>query len=102
MGKMFAVMKSHAAGHILYADETVVATKKEGIITTSLLNLAYDEEKEYRIPVCGEIVEATLYSSESILPNSTFMETTFSCPVKDDCYIVKMPPHSVVLVKQRG
>ena len=101
MGKMFTVMKKHAMGKLLYCTNDVVATELEGIISVSLINTAYKEEKVYRIPMCGEILEAELYEADQILPHSAFEKKDIACQAKEGYYEIIMPPHSVALLRQK-
>jgi len=101
MGNAFSVMKHHRLGKILFADDNVVATEKDGIIKTTIINTSYDEEKEYKIPACKEDVEGVLYSSNSVLPNSVFKVSNVDYAKESDYYCIKMPPHSMVLFIQK-
>lgn len=101
MGKAFSVMKHHRYGKILFANDRVVATENAGVITTTLINTSYDEDAEYKIPLCRNNGSGILYFSESVLPNSSFLEQDISFSTEENYYIVKMPPHSIALFIQK-
>lgn len=101
MGQMFALMKQHADGRILYADDMVVVTEKEGQVTATLLNTSYDEMCDYKLPVVGTSVQGICYTSESILPHSTFETVDAQMQKAADSVTVTVPPHSIVWIQMR-
>jgi len=100
MGKMFAVMKHHALGTLLYADEDVVATKKETRITVTLINPSYDTPRQFSVPRHTNMFHGTLFSSDSVLPHSKFSESELSAAQVGDRLQLTLPPHSVAVLFQ--
>ena len=100
MGKAFAVMKHHKFGKLLFASDNAVTTENEGKITTTIINSLYDEEKEYRIPAFKENVRGTLFYSDDVRPNTSFLEEEISFTQEKGYYVVIMPSHSIALFIQ--
>lgn len=97
-GQMFTMMKAHCGGRLCPAnseDGAAFATVRNGVLTLTLINDSYDEEKLFRFGGCGAVSEASLYSSGDVTPYTRF---EISQPaVKQDNGQVKcvLPPHSV-------
>lgn len=100
MGKAFEIMKHHSSGKILYSNNNIIATKKDETVTITLINTSYDQPKEFKIPVYGNSIYATLYSSKSILPHSAFDESDIVCEKENSYYKITMPPHSMAYITE--
>ena len=107
-GQVFSLMKDHCGGSLCALtaegeneDGSVLATVKDGILTVTLINDAYDMPREFRLTVPGEGAEATLLSSEEVTPYSYF--TAASLPVERDGdeIAVALPPHSAAKITRR-
>ena len=96
-GQMFRLMANHAGGELLFAAPEAVVTRKEGMLTATVVNASLDEEKPVDLSSCGVCAEAKLYASDSILPPSYFAETDVLDQVRNGSF--RMPPHSVLMLK---
>ena len=98
-GQMFRLMKNHAGGELLFTAPEAVVTRKDGLVTATAVNPSVDKEKPVDFTACGACVEAKLYSSASILPNSYFTETDVLDQVQSGTF--RIPPHSVLMLRCR-
>ena len=96
---MFRLMKNHAGGELLFTAPEAVVTRKEDLVTATVVNASVSEEKNVDVSACGVCVEAKLYSSDKILPPSYFGETDVLAAVQSGSFI--MPPHSVLMLRFR-
>lgn len=76
-----------------------MATEKDGIITTTLLNENLDDSKSFRFKKQEKQAEITVYTSASVLPFSDFEEKTVKAVECEDMYTVNVPPHSIATVR---
>lgn len=98
-GKMYAVLKQHMNGILRCAKKDVIATENDGILTISLVNRSYDKSKKFTLPCAGEIVGATLYHNDCMLPHTQFEEDAMAVPTVNGVYEVVLPKHSVALIQ---
>lgn len=98
-GQMFGLMSNHVGGKICLSSEQSVASVKDDILTITLINREYDEDKEFRIDVCGEMLNAKLYYSEDVLPGSVFNITALSAQKTEQGFIAKLPKHSAAIIQ---
>lgn len=123
MGQMFAVMKEHIGGKLLFASDAAVATDRDDILTVTLVNRSYDECSKITLPALGKVTRAKWYGSEDVVPFSEFkiqdikiqdikvqenngdireneMRTAEVCRVDEELQIL-LPEHSVLLVQMK-
>lgn len=96
-GQMFRLMKNHAGGELLFTAPEAVMTRKDNLTTVTVVNASVNEEKDVDFGACGKCVEAILYSSDSILPPSYFVENDVLADVQNGTF--RMLPHSVLLLR---
>ena len=96
-GQMMELMKRHSLGKLIYSSDCVVATKKEGIITQTAINVSYDKSKRIVFPK-SEICESILYRGNTIFPHSRFEECELTVTERDGTCEIEIPPHSVACV----
>ncbi len=104
-GQMFAMMKAHQDGKICKVTEnddlSTAASVKDGILTITLINAEYDQERNFNFPLrtTGEILEAELYSSDDVQPLSYFAETPLPVTATKKSLATTLPPHSAALIR---
>jgi len=100
-GQAIAAMAHHAEGTLRALMDDVVATEKDGMLTATLINRSYREDKPFQLLYPGEITQAVLYSGEDVVPNSFFQESVPD--VKRDAEGIRLvlPPHSIAVLKIR-
>lgn len=98
-GQMFKMMKNHAGGELLFTAPEAVVTRKNDLITATVVNASMSEEKTVSFGACGTCVEAKLYTSNDILPPSYFTESDVLDQVQNGTF--RMPPHSVLMLRCR-
>ena len=96
-GQMFKLMKNHAGGELLFTAPEAVVTRKENLLTATVVNASLYDWKDVNFGVCGKCVEAKLHSSDGILPPSYFVESDVLPEVQEGAF--RMPPHSVLLLR---
>ena len=104
-GQMFAVMKAHRGGRLCeitgLSDRSAAATRKGDEMTLTLVNDSYDGEKTFRFPVCGEVLEACLWSSEDAAPHTEFTPGPLLLRREKDAAEAALPPHSAARITVR-
>lgn len=102
-GQIFEMMKAHQDGRVCKVsgndDYSTVATVKDGVLTISLINAAYDTDREFSFALKGKVLEATLYSSEDVTPYSYFETSLLEVKAGRKDIKTVLPPHSVALIK---
>ena len=102
-GQIFELMKAHQDGRVCKVsgndDYSTVATVKDGVLTISLINAAYDTDREFSFALKGKVLEATLYSSEDVMPYSYFETSPLEVKAGRKDIKTVLPPHSVALIK---
>lgn len=98
-GKMFAVMKHHANGMLCASGQDVIATLKEGVLTVTLLNRAFDDQKKFILPACGKMLTSQLYTAEDVVPGTEFTVSDVELQKTGDAYEITLPKHSVMLLQ---
>lgn len=98
MGQMIALMKKHAGGKLCFASPDCIATRTDNVVTMTLLNRAYEKEKEFSLPSLGKVAVSRLYSSKEVTPGSCFTVTE-TLPDSEGLHSLLLPPHSVMLLQ---
>ena len=96
-GQMFKLMKNHAGGELLFTAPEAVVTRKENLLTATVVNASLNDWKDVDFGACGKCVEAKLHSSDSVLPPSYFTESDVLPEAQEGTF--RMPPHSVLLLR---
>lgn len=98
-GQIFSLMKEHKGGKLCSvsgADEyDVTATIKDGILTVTLLNDSYDQNKNLELAVKGQLQNARLLSSDDVRPYTYFTESELPVIQGKKSIKISLPPHSV-------
>lgn len=98
-GQAIAAMRDHAGGRILALEEDVTVTEKEGVITCTLTNRSYNEEKTFFLPKMGSPVSAVLLSGEGVVAGTRFRESTLPVETEENHFRITLPEHSIAVVK---
>lgn len=96
-GQMFKLMKNHAGGELVFTAPEAVVTRKESVLTATVVNASLYDWKEVDFGACGKCVEAKLYSSDDVLPPSYFTESDVLDKIQADT--LRVPPHSVLMLR---
>ena len=106
-GQVFSLMKAHRGGSLCAVsgteadDGSVLATVKEGILTVTLVNDAYDLARDYGFRAVGDLSGGTLLSSGDIAPGSFFDESPLPVRRDGDTWHAALPPHSAARITLR-
>ena len=101
----FALMKAHQDGRVCRVsandDLSTAATLKDGVLSITLINERYDEARPFSFALKGKVQKAVVYTSDDVLPFSTF--SSLPLEVKADRKGIRtvLPPHSVALLRIR-
>lgn len=98
-GQAIASMADHAGGRILTLEEDVTVTEKEGVITCTLLNRSYDQEKEFTLPKTGTVTGTKLLAGNGVVVGSRFAESTLAVEDGDTCFRMVLPVTSIAVIK---
>ena len=94
-GVAFSLMKRHAGGVVCALEQDVTVTKKDGTVTCTLLNRSYDKEKRFTLRGCGNVISATLYSSDGVVPGTEFEKVGLALTPENGTLTLTLPPHSL-------
>ena len=104
-GQIFSIMKEHQGGKLCKITEnddySTTATIKDGIMTITLINAAYDTERTFNFKLKGNVTDAKLYSSDEVIPYTYFSESQLE--VTDTRKEIKtvLPAHSVAIIRMK-
>lgn len=102
-GQVFSLMKAHQDGKLCKVTEnddlSTTATLKDGVLTITLINDKYDEERTFNFPIKATLQDAVLYSSDDIRPYSYFDESPLQVKCDKKNVSTVLPPHSVALIR---
>ena len=101
-GQMFAAMSAHQDGRVCRVTEnddfSTAATLKDGVLTVSMINESYDRPRDFNFNIKGRVLEATLYSSDDVLPMSYFHDAPLDVKSGRGHVTTTLPPHSVAVM----
>lgn len=103
IGQVMSLMKAHKGGSFCPVDNVInleaVATKKDQVLTLTLINKDVENEKAFSANLCGEILSAKVLTAADLLPHSTFAEESLAVSVENEMMHVTLPKHSVALIQ---
>ena len=104
-GQVFALMKAHQDGRVCRVsandDLSTAATLKDGVLSITLINERYDEARPFSFALKGKVQEAVVYTSDDVLPFSTFSSSPLEVKADRKGISTVLPPHSVALLRIR-
>ena len=100
-GKMIRLMSSHMNGDLLYSDDSVTVTEKDGIKTVTAINESCENPAEYKLDLGGEILYSRLYEGKTLMPLSDFEEGDLEVRSDGDSSGFVLPPLSVAIIRIR-
>ena len=100
-GVVFSLMKEHAGGIVCALDQDVTATRKDSVVTCTLLNRSYAKDKRFTLRDGGEILSSVLYCSEDVVPTSVFEKMELPIEIGDGTVEIVLPPHSIAQIQMR-
>ncbi len=98
-GQVIAAMSAHAGGKVCVICEDVISTMKDGIITTTLINRSFDEEKCFKIQNAGEVINANIYTAADVVPGTFFDISAVNLENEHDEINIALPPHSFAVIR---
>lgn len=98
-GQALSFMKAHANGILRYADDCVVATEKDGIVTITVVNPSYDTKKTVSFECDKDIVLSKLYEGTSLLPHHVFDIKDLPISKQGDQNVIEIPAHSMIMIQ---
>ena len=101
-GQVIKSMNAHAGGKICAICEDVVSTVKDGIVTTTLINRSYDEEKCFKIQNAGDLADAMRYTASDVVPGTLFDIQPAELESKGGEICVALPPHSLIVIRTKA
>ena len=104
-GQMFSMMKAHCGGNLCAvtgADGySALATEKDGVLTVTLINDAFDADRTYCFNLPGQDPEGELYASEEVTPYTCFTRKPLAVKTENGLARVVLPPHSAAKITVR-
>jgi alpha-N-arabinofuranosidase len=102
-GQMFAMMKAHQDGRLCKVtgneDLSTAASLKDDVLTITLINDKYADERTFQFPVKGKLAEAVLYYADDLTPGSYFTTSELPVTVSKKDIKTTLPPHSVAIIR---
>ena len=98
-GQALALMKVHAEGKLLYADDCSVATEKEGTVSITVVNPSYDMKKTVLFECNKDIILSKLYEGKSLCPHNRFEISDLLVRKNVDYNEIEIPPHSIAFIQ---
>ncbi|MBE6658101.1 MAG: helix-turn-helix domain-containing protein [Ruminococcaceae bacterium] len=98
-GQVFSVMKAHANGMICALEEDVTSTRKQDVVTTTLLNRSFDLPKTFCLNNTGAVLSAELYSADDVVPGTEFSVSTLAAVSENGTVKIVLPPHSLAVIR---
>jgi len=98
-GQALALMKVHAEGTLLYADDCSVATEKEGTVSITVVNPSYDMEKTVLFECNKDIILSKLYEGKRLCPHNRFEISDLLVRKNVDYNEIEIPPHSIAFIQ---
>ena len=101
-GQMFAMMRAHCGGELCALDGaedySALATVKDGLLTLTLINDSFDEEREFSFDLPGVDPAGEVWTSEDVAPYSVFVRRSLEIAAEDGGAKVLLPPHSAAKI----
>lgn len=105
IGQVMSVMKAHEGGKLCRVDGAgdleAVATVNSGVLTVTLLNRRFAEEKRFVLNECGALLQAKVLEAPDLLPHSHFEEKPLAVHAGEEGLQVTLPPHSFAMLQLR-
>ena len=98
-GKMIKLLGVHTGGRLLYSDDYVTVTEKDGITTVTAINSSCDNEKKIGFNFGGKNVKAKAYVGKTLMPVSDFEEEALSVELDESSAKTTLAPISVALIQ---
>ncbi len=98
-GQVIKSMNEHAGGKVCVICEDVISTMKDGIVTTTLINRSFDEEKCFKIQNAGEVINANIYTAADVVPGTFFDISAVNLENEHDEINIALPPHSFAVIR---
>jgi len=95
-------MNAHAGAKVCAIEKDVIATLKEGMVTATLINRAFDEEKTFVLENTGEVAESKLYTSDDVVPGTAFEIKALELNAENGKITCKLPPHSIAVIRTKA
>ncbi|MBQ7180887.1 MAG: hypothetical protein IJR87_06295 [Bacteroidaceae bacterium] len=103
IGQVFSLMKVHQDGQICQVTEnddlSTTATLRDGVLSITLINEKYDEERSFNFPLKGKVQESIVYTSDDVLPYSYFSSSPLEVTSDRKGVSTVLPPHSIALLR---
>ncbi|MBO4355963.1 MAG: helix-turn-helix domain-containing protein [Clostridia bacterium] len=99
VGQVFSIMKDHAGGIICALMPDVTATRKESVVTVTLLNRSFSDSKKFTLHNVGNIISSDLYSSADVVPGTVFEKSHLDVSALEDSAAVVLPAHSIADIR---
>jgi len=101
-GQVISLMNAHAGAKVCAIEKDVIATLKEGMVTATLINRAFDEEKTFVLENTGEVAESKLYTSDDVVPGTAFEIKALELNAENGKITCKLPPHSIAVIRTKA
>lgn len=98
-GKMLKLMSVHMGGRLLYSDDYITVTEKDGLTTVTAINSSCDNEKNISFNFGGKDVKAKAYVGKTLMPLSDFEEEELSVEFNSNSAKATLVPLSVALIQ---
>lgn len=98
-GKMIKLMTEHINGNLIYSDDHVTVTEKDGIKTVTAINPSCREDVCIDLHIPGKCVMAEVYEGKELMPVSDFETIKLAVSEKCNGFSAILKPLSVAIIK---
>lgn len=98
-GQVISAMNVHAGGKVCALQEDVVSTAKEGVVTTTLINRSFGEDKVFCLENAGNVLKTEMYTAQDVVPGTAFEVRMEKIKSENGEIHISLPPHSFAVIK---
>ena len=98
-GKMIKLFTAHMNGELLYSDDNVTVTRKDGVKTVTAINESARESVKFSMNFGGEYAEAKVFEGKELMPVSDFEERELCVSAKKDSLSFELEPLSAAIIR---
>ena len=104
-GQVFNLLKVHKGCEICSIhgldDYEAVASIRDGVLSLSLINSAFDTPETFSISPCGQCLRSVVLMASDLLPGSHFVEAALDVLTSESRVTATLPPRSISLIQFR-
>ena len=93
------LQRKHPCLYKIYADDCVVATETDGVVTVTAVDPSFDKNKTLSFDCNKRILLSQLYEGKSLQPHNRFDIADMAVDRRKEKCEIKIPPHSIAMIQ---